>query len=175
MNHLSNDQLNLLLDDKLDPGERTRAQAHLDECSDCRAELAALQRVEYLLDAVVDEPLQADLTECVLALAAPVRLPAWTGALVAAQIAAAGALSIWLAPSLIGTLAFANEAVSELNGLVEGFSALVNQTTLLLDALDLAAFQNIAPLEWLLVAVLALSMWLFANRILIVNSERNFA
>ena len=66
MSHLTEEQLNLYLDDELSTVERAAVEAHLAGCDACRAELASLQALFTALDALQPEALTADLTPVVL-------------------------------------------------------------------------------------------------------------
>ena len=66
MFHLTEEQLNLYMDDKLSTSERTAVEAHLAGCDACRAELASLQALFTALDALQPAALAADLTPVVL-------------------------------------------------------------------------------------------------------------
>ncbi len=66
MPHLSDEHLNLYLDEELTTTERRAVEAHLASCQACRAELASLQALLTQLDALKPEPLAADLTPFVM-------------------------------------------------------------------------------------------------------------
>ena len=66
MSHLTEEQLNLYLDDELLTVERAAVEAHLAGCDACRAELASLQTLFTALDALQPKALAADLTPVVL-------------------------------------------------------------------------------------------------------------
>ena len=66
MNHLSNETLNLYLDDALDSRERAAADAHLAMCEACQAELSTLRRLFATIEVLPLDPLPADLTARVL-------------------------------------------------------------------------------------------------------------
>jgi predicted anti-sigma-YlaC factor YlaD len=66
MSHLTEEQLNLYLDDELLTVERAAVEAHLAGCDPCRAKLASLQTLFTALDALQPEALAADLTPVVL-------------------------------------------------------------------------------------------------------------
>jgi anti-sigma factor RsiW len=124
MNHLSNETLNLYLDNTLDSRQRAAADAHLAVCEACQAELSALRRLFATIEALPLDLLPADLTARVLEQIAYVpepqnrrtenrnyRLrttdheqnpqPALVVAALAVQVALAVALAIWLAPQLV--------------------------------------------------------------------------
>ncbi len=86
--HLSDEQLNEILDDRA--GEAARR--HLDACDECRARFAELQAVFTALEALPEQPLRRDLTASVLArLPEKRRARAWSWTL-AIQSALAAAL-----------------------------------------------------------------------------------
>lgn len=66
MSHLTEEQLNLYLDDELLAVECAAVEAHLADCDVCRAELASLQALFTALDALQPKALAADLTPVVL-------------------------------------------------------------------------------------------------------------
>jgi anti-sigma factor RsiW len=66
MTHLTEEQLNLYLDNALSPAEHAGVEAHLAECETCQAELAALQTLFTALNTLQPEALATDLTPMVL-------------------------------------------------------------------------------------------------------------
>jgi anti-sigma factor RsiW len=66
MEHLTEEQLNEYLDNSLEAAELARMGAHLSECTDCRARLAALQTVFQALAALPEETPGHELTSSVL-------------------------------------------------------------------------------------------------------------
>jgi hypothetical protein len=66
MSHLTEEQLNLYLDNELPPGERAAAKAHLSDCEACRTELVSMQTLFTALDTLQLETLAADLAPLVL-------------------------------------------------------------------------------------------------------------
>ncbi len=66
MSHLTEEQLNLYLDDEISTAERAAVEVHLADCDACRAELASLQTLFAALDALQPETPNADLTPFVL-------------------------------------------------------------------------------------------------------------
>jgi hypothetical protein len=66
MDHFTEDQLNEYLDDILEVPAQVRLSAHLSECADCRARLAALQTVFELLAALPEEKPGRDLAPSIL-------------------------------------------------------------------------------------------------------------
>ncbi|MFB0536037.1 MAG: anti-sigma factor [Anaerolineae bacterium] len=66
MSYLTEEQLNLYLDNELSTVERAAVEAHLAGCDACRAELASLQTLFTALGALQPEALAADLTPLVL-------------------------------------------------------------------------------------------------------------
>ena len=66
MDHFTEDQLNEYLDDSLEVPAQARLSAHLSECADCRARLAALQTVFELLAALPEENPGCDLAPTIL-------------------------------------------------------------------------------------------------------------
>jgi len=92
VSHLTEEQLNLYLDDELSTVERAAVEAHLAGCDACRAELASLQALFTALDVLQPEALAADLTPIVLrGMAAERRRTAWRRRV------------SWLVPALQGT------------------------------------------------------------------------
>lgn len=78
MSHLTEEQLNLYLDDELSLVERAAVETHLAGCEACRNELASLQALFIALDALQPEALAADLTPAVLrGMAAERQRAAW--------------------------------------------------------------------------------------------------
>lgn len=66
MSHLTEEQLNLYLDNELSTVERAAVEAHLAGCDACCAELASLRALFTALDALQPDALAADLTPAVL-------------------------------------------------------------------------------------------------------------
>jgi hypothetical protein len=66
MNHLTETQLNEYLDGIMEAPEQDLMQAHLSDCADCRARLAALQTVFKALAALPEETPRVDLTLSIL-------------------------------------------------------------------------------------------------------------
>lgn len=66
MSHLTEEQLNLYLDNELSPGERATVAAHLASCEACRIELVSMQTLFTALDTLQLETLAADLAPLVL-------------------------------------------------------------------------------------------------------------
>jgi hypothetical protein len=66
MSHLTEEQLNLYLDNELLPGERATVEAHLAGCEACRIELVSMQTLFTALDTLQLETLAADLAPLVL-------------------------------------------------------------------------------------------------------------
>jgi predicted anti-sigma-YlaC factor YlaD len=66
MSHLTEEQLNLYLDNELPPGERAVVEAHLAGCEACRIELVSMQTLFTALDTLQLENLAADLAPLVL-------------------------------------------------------------------------------------------------------------
>ena len=66
MDHFTEDQLNEYLDDTLEVPAQARLSAHLLECADCRARLAALQTVFEVLAALPEEKPGRDLAPSIL-------------------------------------------------------------------------------------------------------------
>lgn len=78
MSHLTEERLNLYLDNELSTTERAAVEAHLAGCDACRAELASLQALFTALEALQPEALAADLTPRVLrGIAAERRRAVW--------------------------------------------------------------------------------------------------
>ncbi len=67
MSHLSKEIINEYLDQMLDDKSRQQAEAHLDTCEQCRAELADLEMLFSSLDELPEIPLTRDLKAGVLA------------------------------------------------------------------------------------------------------------
>lgn len=66
MAHLTEEQLNLYLDNELLTPERAVVEAHLADCKACRSELASLEVLFLALDSLQSEALDSDLTPLVL-------------------------------------------------------------------------------------------------------------
>lgn len=109
MSHLTEEQVNLYLDDELSAIERAAVEAHLAGCDECRAEVAALQRLFTALEELAHEP-APDLVPDVLTRIHPRRRlvgrgltrfrPLWL--IPALQAAAALALLAWGRTQLAG-------------------------------------------------------------------------
>ncbi len=67
MSHLTETQLNEYLDQMLDNASRQKAETHLADCEQCRAELAELEMLFSTLDELPDIPLTRNLRAKVLA------------------------------------------------------------------------------------------------------------
>ena len=160
MNHLSFEILNALLDQQLTADARDDAQTHLAACAECRAELAALERVAAALAAVTPEPLPADLAPRVLTQIESTPRAWWADALIVAETAAAIALAVWL-----------SETLAPLFDLLPDFSSspLTFQQIVIdaLNAINIEPLQGIAPTEWLILGAAAVAAWLITNRLLI--------
>lgn len=77
MNHLSNNELQSLIDGAIMNGERSRLMAHLEECDRCRREIEfhrSVTRVARALPPVKPSP---HFTERVMTRIAPREQPAW--------------------------------------------------------------------------------------------------
>ena len=66
MAHLTEEQLNLYLDNELSTPERAIVEAHLADCEACRSELASLEILFFALHSLQSEALDSDLTPQVL-------------------------------------------------------------------------------------------------------------
>lgn len=158
MKHLSSEMLNLWLDGQLAPRERDDARAHLATCAQCRAELAALERVRVALDALTPAPLPIDLTPRVLAQIEPTQRAYGLRALIVAEIAACLALSVWLSD----TLAAMFERLPDFGAMV---LTLWQTASEMLNVFSIEMPREITPIElWLLAALV---VWLIVNRLLI--------
>jgi len=62
MTHVTEEQLNLYLDQTLSPQELTTVETHLATCATCQAELESLQSLFIALDILPPDPLANDLT-----------------------------------------------------------------------------------------------------------------
>ena len=160
MNHLSFEILNALLDQQLAPRARDDAQAHLAACAECRAELAALERVATALAAITPEPLPADLTLRVLRQIEQSSRTWWIDALIVAQTAIAIALAVWLGE----TLAPLFDLLPDFSSSLLAFQQIVIDA---LNAINIEPLQGIAPTEWLILGAAAVAAWLITNRLLI--------
>jgi anti-sigma factor RsiW len=165
MNHLSTEILNAMFDQQLAPTARADAQTHLAACAECRAELAALERVAGTLASLTPEPLPADLAPRVLAQIEPTRRVWWMDALLVAETAVAVVLMMWL-----------GEMLAPLFDLLPDFGAalLASQQFVLdvLNAINGEPLQLIALTEWLTICATAIIAWLIANRLLIPFSQK---
>ena len=97
------EELSPLLDGELAPERAARVRAHIDGCAHCRAELAALERVDAWLARVpAPAPSEAGLARLRARIATPVaatplRGRSWSRPFVGAALAAAAALALYLA------------------------------------------------------------------------------
>ncbi len=66
MNHLTEEQLNLYLDQTLSPPEQKAVEKHLAACSHCQAEFRKLENLFTVLAALEPIPLAADLSNAVV-------------------------------------------------------------------------------------------------------------
>ena len=106
MKHLTETQLNEYLDGVPEAPAQARLQAHLADCADCRARLAALQTVFQALASLPDELPEQDLTVYVLQ-TLPHRAFSWLGWRLALALQAGFSLGILLllSPFLSGRIA----------------------------------------------------------------------
>jgi anti-sigma factor RsiW len=160
MNHLTFEILNALLDQQLTPRARDDAQAHLAACAECRAELAALERVSIALTSLAPDPLPADLTLRVLGQIEQSSRTWWIDALIVAQTAIAIALAVWQGETLIPVF----DRLPDFGAALLAFQQVVTNA---LNAINIEPFQGIAPTEWLMISAAAAAAWLIANRLLI--------
>ena len=160
MSHLTDEQMNLFLDEGLADAERTRAQAHLAECVECHAELEALTRIAQTLDALSDDPIPADLAPRVLAQIEPARPARWIAALIVAETAAAIALAVWLGETLVPLF----DLLPDFGAEVLAFQQEVSDA---LNAITIEPLQEIATTEWLLLGAAAVAVWLLTNWLLL--------
>ena len=160
MNHLSCEILNALLDEQLAPSARDDAQAHLAACAECRAELAALERVATALASVTPEPLPADLAPQVLGQIAQAQHAWWAGALIVAETAAAIVLAVWLGEVLVPLF----DLLPDFGAALFAFQQVVSDA---LNAINIEPLEGITPTEWLIISAAAVAAWLVANRLLI--------
>ena len=105
-NHVDFTTLNEYLDQTLPADQQRVVAEHLDTCSDCRAELAELQRLFTNLAAMPEVSLPSDLSVTVVATlaeqsSARVRLPWW---LMAVQVVTACLLFVLVWPILLRRL-----------------------------------------------------------------------
>ena len=160
MNHLSTEILNALLDRQLTPTARADAQTHLAACAECRAELAALERVAAALADLAPEPLSIDLAPRVLAQIEPTPRARWLVALSVAETAAAIALAVWLGEMLAPLF----DLLPDFGAALIAFQQVANDA---LNAISIEPLQVVAPTEWLMICAAAAVAWLIANQILI--------
>jgi anti-sigma factor RsiW len=160
MNHLSFETLNAFLDQQLAPAARDDAQAHLAACAECRAELAALERVASALASLAPEPMPADLAPRVLAQIEPARPARWIAALIVAETAAAIALAVWLGETLVPLF----DLLPDFGAEVLAFQQEVSDA---LNAITIEPLQEIATTEWLLLGAAAVAVWLLTNWLLL--------
>ena len=106
MEHLTEEQLNEYLDELLDESTRREVEAHLAECTDCRANMEGLELVFADLDELPDVQLERDLSSSVLGkLPQEISAPGWTRAL-AAQLGVVAGTLVWLGMQLIPLIQF---------------------------------------------------------------------
>ena len=91
MSHCPGDALSALVDGELAPAEEAAARAHLATCAECRAELAALERMRLLVRSLPQLDLPAVVVERVAWLGRR-RRPSRVAAATAAAVAAAASL-----------------------------------------------------------------------------------
>lgn len=172
MNHLSDEQLNLYLDEQLEAAERTLIEGHLATCPACQAALARLHSLFLTLEALPTAPLPFDLTEAVLAQLpaspAPRPAPLLRLALVA-QVALIVLLAWGLAPLSLPRLPVVLPPLPSVEGaaLVAGWLAHGQAVGARLAGLgDILVFPllPLAPAEWALLLAALFVIWLLGNR-----------
>ncbi len=82
--HVQVELLSAYLDQQASPSERAYIDAHLQQCSQCQAELASLRRTVFLLHALprVAVPRAFTLSEAQVGIRRPATSPGWFGGLV---------------------------------------------------------------------------------------------
>lgn len=171
--HLTEDQLNQMLDGELDRHTEATARQHLAACARCRAELDALRRLFAELDALPVPDFAIDLAPAVIKStgATPQRWQTGIWVLLAAQIAVTGWLLALRWPLLaLPALPTPTAAVGALLRWLDGaFSAVAAAGSLLASVLaaPLPALQHVASAEWLAAVCLGALLCLFANRLLL--------
>lgn len=172
MSHLSDEQLNLYLDQQLALSERGVVEAHLAACPRCQADLARLRSLFLALDALPAAPLPLDLTEAVLAQlpTPPAPRPARLVRLVLALQVALILLLAWgLSPLSLPVLPATLPTLPRLDGaaLAAGWLAQAQTSGAWLVALgEGVAFPllPLAPTEWALLLGALSILWLLGNR-----------
>jgi hypothetical protein len=85
-----------LMHDRLSAGERAEVHAHLNECADCRAELALLERVRSSM-----RPPEIDTRRILSALPAYRAMPSWRRYLSSPMLQAAAAIALLAGGALL--------------------------------------------------------------------------
>lgn len=126
MTHLTEETLNLFLDQALADPDALQAQSHLAACPECSARLAELALVFTRLETLIDPQLDLDLASGVLLrLQKPARLPRTVGWLTAGQTLAALAALAFAWPVLTTRLRLELPAGFSLSAAVQPLLALL--------------------------------------------------
>ena len=189
MDHFTEDQLNEYLDDALEVPAQARLSAHLSECADCRARLAALQTVFELLAALPDEKPGRDLAPSILQ-----NLPhkrsglGWKLALAFQAGVSFGLLILFTPIGVRSTAGILQRLTGQIIGLEIRLSALINlhfsPPSLLLPhppslpapvpqiwvTLPVAITQANFPI-WLILGIAAILLFVIGNYSLILNGS----
>ncbi|HXW97187.1 MAG TPA: zf-HC2 domain-containing protein [Gemmatimonadales bacterium] len=104
MTHPSPEQLSLLIDGELEPGETGIVESHLAGCAECAALLTQLRRVVARAQSLEDRPLRADLWPGVAAAIGATPSPRRRISLSIPQLLAAGIVIMLLSGGAVASL-----------------------------------------------------------------------
>ncbi len=190
-NHLSEEMLNMYLDEELSKGEHDCVESHLVICETCRSELLVLQVLFGSLDELASVP-APDLVSGVLTQIRPRRKVAnlWPWSIPALQAAAALALFAWGWTRLAGYWGSVVDTVSPARlrnawTWVSGWA--MERWTALYDWLDvgrlefqrwsirLPAFSgpHLSPTQLAVLCILLATLWLVGNAVLLRRALLN--
>lgn len=179
MNHVSEETLNLYLDEQLDPAECAQVEQHLASCAICQAEFAQLQQLFEVLQELQAEPITIDLRDAVINTITPAPWSRSSIGLLLLQILLSLGLILWLGPQL-GQWLFNGLATLPQPELNQILAELIAQRSAQLSALQQlwstllnAHWWPVSPLTPLQTGVslaMATLGWLLANRSLLRQS-----
>jgi hypothetical protein len=171
MTHLTDEQLNEVLDDAIFDHS---ILGHLDACPDCKQRLDEMRALFADIESLPELALPRDLTASVIVkLPAPRTVRPWTW-LSAAQAVGAFAILTWLASSFVLPTEIATYQPPTFNSLLASVLQLLSSFTFEAPTFDLKPLtidlQSTAILAFIVSAAI---LWLVGNGLLLRTPQRN--